>query len=108
MFATDGTGGHLRDGAGGEPACPARRWRKSPVSAAAAVPTSAGCNAVAARSPSAPVAKSVVAAAAAVPNVGLPDRSLYAPVVATVARSSGCVAELAFAPCVRPWRSGGV
>ena len=71
------------------------------------------CNADAARAPCAAVAKSPVAAAAAVPNVGLPlksayapenneglpVRSLYAPLVATVAKSPGCVAESASVPC---------
>ena len=32
-------------------------------------------------------------------NVGLPVRSLYAPLVATVAKSPGCVADAASVPC---------
>ena len=32
-------------------------------------------------------------------NVGLPDRSLYAPLVATVAKSLDCIAEAARVPC---------
>ena len=63
--------------------------------------------------PCAAVAYAVEAVAAAVPNVGLPVRSLYAPennvglpvkalyapLVATVAKSPGCVAESASVPC---------
>ena len=49
--------------------------------------------------PCAAVAYAVEAVAAAVPNVGLPVKSLYAPLVATVAKSPGCVAESASVPC---------
>src|SRR5690606_13253463 len=44
------------------------------------------CTAVSARAPCAAVANASTSSAAAVPRVGAPDRSEYAPVVATAAR----------------------